>query len=272
MSEEATAVAPAAKPTAREDLLALLGAALLVPGVWLFLGWRPDRLVSGYDAISALLPMVQALVDAHGRPSRLSPTVPSCWGAWPCATRSGPSRCSSMLAAAGFDAPTILNLATFWVQALFAFFAQRAMRDLGDLLGAAPWPIAARVPLAVVFVAFAPFVGWRVGHGHLTLLVGLLPFLATLALLAAATVGSTTRVLVVTGILTIAASLPFVGQQMVLYGAVFGLPILLGLWWSGERFRRALLSTGVGGPGRPAPGCPSLRAHGRARLRPGRPA
>ena len=49
-----------------EDLGALAGCALLVPAVWLLLGWRPDRLVSGYDAVDALLPVVQALVDARG--------------------------------------------------------------------------------------------------------------------------------------------------------------------------------------------------------------
>jgi hypothetical protein len=242
-------VAPAAKPTAREDLLALAGAALLVPGLWLLLGWRPDRLVSGYDAISALLPMVQALVDAHGNPGALA-YRPELLGGVALRDTLGPQPLLVVLAAAGLDAPTILNLATFWVQTLFAFFAQRGMRDLAVLLGTAPWTIAARVLVAVVFVAFAPFVGWRVGHGHLTLLVGLLPFLAMLALLAAATVRSTTRVLAVTGILTIAASLPFIGQQMVLYGAVFGLPILVGLWWSGGRSRRALLppaSVGLAG-------------------------
>jgi hypothetical protein len=64
--------------------------------------------------------------------------------------------------------------------------------------------------------------------------VGLLPFLAALALVAASAAASLNRFLTVTSALTVAVSLPFVGQQIVLYGALFGLPILASVFAAGR--------------------------------------
>ena len=212
-----------------EDLGALAGCALLVPAVWLLLGWRPDRLVSGYDAVDALLPVVQALVDARGDVGALA-YRPDLLGGTAVRDTLGPQPWLVAFAAAGLSAPRILNLTTFVVQALLAFFGQRALRDLTTAFGGSPWTVSLRVPLAVVFVAFAPYVGWRVGYGHLTLLVGLLPFVAGLALLLASSSRTAGSTLTVAAVLTMACSLPFVGQQIVLYGIVFGLPLAASAW------------------------------------------
>lgn len=214
-----------------EDLFALAASGLLVPAVWLLLGWRPDRLVSGYDAVHALFPMVQALVDARGDASALAYRLDLLGGT---AVRDtlGPQPLVVLLAAAGLTATSVLNLTTFAVQALLGFFGQRAMRDLTVVFGGSPWTVRLRLPLAVVFVGFAPYVGWRVGYGHLSLLVGLLPFVAGFALLLASSNRTAGATLTLTSLLTIAASLPFVGQQLVLYGMVFGLPLAAGAWWA----------------------------------------
>ena len=87
--------------------------------------------------------------------------------------------------------------------------------------------------------------GWRVGYGHLTLLVGLLPFLAVLALVSASAAASRNRFLVAVGGLTVALSLPFVGQQIVLYGALFGLPLLAAVHVTGGRPLRSLAVPGL---------------------------
>ena len=212
-----------------EDLRALAGCALMVPAVWLLLGWRPNRLVSGYDAVDALLPVVQALVDARGDVSSLAYRA-DLLGGTPVRDTLGPEPWLAGLAAAGFSATWVMNLTTFAVQAALAFFGQRAWRELTTLFGGSPWIAAVRVPLAVVFVAFAPYVGWRVGYGHLTLLVGLLPFVAGFALLLASSSRTAGPTLTLVSVLTMASSLPFVGQQIVLYGVVFGLPLAAGAW------------------------------------------
>ena len=82
----------------------------------------------------------------------------------------------------------------------------------------------------MVFVGFAPFVGWRIGYGHLTLLVGLLPFVAGWTLLIASCRPSPGSTLSIVSVLTMAMSLPFVGQQLVLYGLVFGPPLAAGAY------------------------------------------
>jgi hypothetical protein len=82
----------------------------------------------------------------------------------------------------------------------------------------------------VCLCAFAPSFGWRVGFGHLNIMVGLLPFAATLALVSSAATRRTTVVLVAVAALSCTTGLLFCGQQMIVYSVVFGTPILLGLW------------------------------------------
>ena len=223
----------------REDLLALAGCAVLVPLTWLGLGWRPDRLVMGYDAVTALLPMAAVLREAGGDARALAWRDELLGGV---AVRDtlGPQPWLSVLAAAGFTATGILNGATFAVQALFAFFGQRLTADLTRVLGGVAAPGWLRVPVTALLTAFAPFVGWRVGYGHLTLLVGLLPFLACLGVLAASLASTRTATLTLVAAGAVASGLPFVGQQTLLYGFVFGAPLLFGLWRCGGGSPRAL--------------------------------
>jgi hypothetical protein len=126
---------------------------------------------------------------------------------------------------------------------------------------------------------FAPALAWRLAYGHHTLVVGGLPFLAAAALLAAAGAGTATVTLLVVAAAALVNGILFTGHQLVLYGAVFGGPILLGLWKScGGRPRAvgavALLCLGallIALPGfwgvlAHAFGTDSLRALGRMRL------
>jgi hypothetical protein len=73
---------------------------------------------------------------------------------------------------------------------------------------------------------------WRLGFGHLNLAVGLLPFAAALALVAAAGARSMTLTLGALSAAAFVLGLLHTGQQLVVYGAIFGAPILLGLWLS----------------------------------------
>src|SRR5262249_17455290 len=67
----------------------------------------------------------------------------------------------------------------------------------------------------------------------------LLPFAAALALVAAAAARTLTLTLTVLSALAFVLGLLHAGQQLVVYGAVFGAPILVGLWLSrGGEWRR----------------------------------
>jgi hypothetical protein len=192
----------------------------------------------------ALLPWLQALVTAGGDPGAWA-FRPEILGGVALRDTLGPQLLLLGPAALGASATDVLNVATFATQALWAFLGQRVLGDLSVLLGRGrprPWWL---VGASLVFLAFAPFVGWRVGYGHLTLLVGLLPFLSVLALVTASAAASLNRCLIAVAALTVAVSLPFVGQQIVLYGALLGAPLLAAVLATGGRGPRSLVVPGL---------------------------
>jgi hypothetical protein len=136
----------------------------------------------------------------------------------------------------------VYNLSAWLVQGLLAFHGTRAAaglasawREGGPAFG---WP--ERVA-GVFLVGFAPALGWRFGYGHLTLLAGLLPFAVGFGLIVASATGTATVTLVAAALLALHVGFLFTGHQIVAYGAILGMPILLGAWWSLGRRPRALL-------------------------------
>jgi hypothetical protein len=225
-------------PREREDARTLGTALVLVPSVWLLLGWTWSETVSGHDGLANLLVVLRALAAAGGDWSGLLYRA-DLLGGMKVRDAVGPLPVAAALARAGLSPSAILNLATFFVQVLIAFLGVRAATDLATAWrGSAPrvgWLLRAA---GVCACAFAPVLGWRLGYGHLTLVTGTLPYLAAVALLAAAGAGSLGLVLLAVAALAIGNGVLFTGHQMVLYGAVFGGPILVGLWVSlGRRAR-----------------------------------
>jgi hypothetical protein len=150
----------------------------------------------------------------------------------------GPFPPFAWLAAMGLGPSAVYNAAAFLVQALLGFLGVRAAGDLtrawGGRLG---WGLKL---VGIVTVAFVAPLGWRFGYGHLTLVVGLLPFMAGLALVTAAASRTPSAVLGLTALLTLYIGILFTGHQLVFYGAVFGGPVLLGAWWTLGRRPRDL--------------------------------
>ena len=172
---------------------------------------------------------------------------PDLLGGLPGRDTFGPFPLWAALASLGLSPVGVSIIATFLVQSLLGFLGCRVMMDLaagwGDMAQASP-PLDAQVGSAsgsgrttlleragiVCLCAFAPSFGWRVGFGHLSMMVGLLPFAAILALVVAAATRRTTVLLIVVAAASFVNGLLFNGVQMVVYGAVFGAPIVLGLW------------------------------------------
>jgi hypothetical protein len=214
----------------REDVALLATAVFLVPATWtLFLGWSWGLCVSSYDGARVTLPLLAELAAARGDWSALAyradwmggTAVRDTFGAWPV---------FSWLAAAGLSAMQILNVATFVAQALIGFLGARAARDLARIwLPDLGWSWALRLS-GIWLTAFAPYLGWRVGYGHQSLIVGSLPFVASVALVAAARARTLGIVLSLVAAVSVGLGLLFTGHQVVLYGLVFGAPILAGLY------------------------------------------
>ena len=224
----------------REDAKTLGTAILLVPLTWLLLGWTWPQTVSGHDGLANVLVVLRDLADAGGDWSRLL-YRPELLGGMKVRDAVGPLPAAALLTALGFSANAILNLTTFLVQVLIAFLGVRTATDLATAWRpSAPPPGWVLRAAGVCACAFAPVLGWRLGYGHLTLVTGTLPYLAALALIAATGTGTVGLVLVALAAAAVVNGLLFTGHQMVLYGAVFGGPILIGLWASTGRRRRDL--------------------------------
>ena len=232
----------------RQDLLLLAAAALAVPLGWLLLGWRWPLCVSGYDAWATALPLLHALSAAEGDWSALA-YRPDLLGGTRLRDAVGPNPLVALLAGAGLSPTGVYDAAAFALQALIGFFGARTAVDL-----ARTWsPARARAAsedwalrlAAVPLCAFAPYLGWRLGYGHLAMATGLLPFAAALSLVAAAGARRMSATLAVVAALATADGLLFTGHQLVLYAVLFGAPVLAGVWLSARVPARTLIAPAV---------------------------
>jgi hypothetical protein len=215
----------------RDDLLLAGAALLLVPLVWrVAFGWSTSASVSGFDAMATIIPVLAELSAAGGDWSALGYRA-DLLGGMKVRDAVGPFPLFAWFAGLGWGATGVHNASAFVVQALLGFFGARAAGDLAAAWSDRPLGWGER-SIGLVLSAFAPALGWRFGYGHLTLVVGLLPFAAGLALVAAASRRTLTATLAAVGVLALTVGVLFTGHQLVLYGLVFGGPILLGVWWT----------------------------------------
>jgi hypothetical protein len=225
----------------RDDVRALALAAVLVPLTWyLLLGWSWPRSVAGHDGLALaqnLLAVREVAQSGRGWSSLMYRS--DLLGGSVVRDVAGPFPLFPWLASLGLSPTGILDVAVFVMQALLGFLGFRAMQDLAEAWGAPERPGIASTTTAVWLCAFTPMLGWRLGYGHLNLVAGLLPFAAGLALLVGAALDRLTATLVLVAVASLVLGLLHSGQQIVVYGLVFGGPILAGAWLSlGGRWRR----------------------------------
>jgi hypothetical protein len=210
----------------------------IVPLTWLLIGWRWPRAVSGHDGLANLLVLLQALVAEKGEWSRLAYRA-DLLGGMRVRDAVGPFPVLGLLARHGFSPTAILDLTTFLLQAVIAFLGVRAAAGLASAWSGRDARAGLSLRLAGAWAcAFAPVLGWKIGAGHQTLVTGMLPFVAAFALVVAAATETTTATLVLVAAAALAGGVLFTGHQMVVYGVIFGGPILAGTWWAlGRRAR-----------------------------------
>jgi hypothetical protein len=248
----------------RDDVVMLATTLAVVPLTWLLIGWRWPRSVSGHDGLANLLVLLQALTDEKGDWSQLAYRA-DFLGGMKARDAVGPFPVFGLLARWGFSPTAILDLTTFVLQVAIGFLGVRAASSL-----ATAWSGREARPLFLLRLAgiwacaFAPVLGWKIGAGHQTLITGMLPFLAAFALVVAAGTGTASAVLTLVAAAALTGGVLFTGHQMVVYGAIFGAPILLGAWWAlGRRPGDLVLpATAVAGAGLLAmPGLWGVLAH-----------
>jgi hypothetical protein len=224
-----------------EDLRILTIAFVAVPLTWVaLLGWWPPLAVFDHDGASFFLLLAAELAEVAGDWDALLWRA-DLLGGVKVRDTVGPFPPLGILAWLGLGPTAMLVGTTFILQVVFAFFGIRTATDLAHAwTGSRPRPNLLMVTAGVWLCGFAPVLGWRVAHGHLTLMAGMVPFLAAVALVSGAAAGSLGVVLVAVAAGAASCGLLFLGHQMVLYGAVFGGPILVGLCLDGPRRARLL--------------------------------
>src|SRR5262249_3570177 len=119
----------------------------------------------------------------------------------------------------------------FLVRALLGWLGGRSAADLTVVWSAGTRRFTRLERVGVVWLcAFAPALGWRFGVGHPAVVIGMLPFATFVALLTAAAARTMTVTIVAGCIVATVLRLLHVSSQLVVYSAVFGLPIAVGLW------------------------------------------
>jgi len=209
------------------DLRILVEAAAVIAVTWLLLGWTFQRAITQADGTVLVVPFTQSALRAgadwtshlyrfgvvggsemHGFAGSL-PVVQLC-------------------AALGLSTTTTVNLVTIFVQLALGFLAQKAIEALVTRARGAAFRLSAPQRITAIWLcSFAPVLGWRLAYGHENLLLGLLPLYATLALLWAARAGTLSVTSLVFAAFAVFNGVSGLGPQTVVYGAVFGAPVVI---------------------------------------------
>ena len=207
----------------------LLMCALVVPGLWYFLlGWDGTSLLGGHDSYSFILQyrdFVRVGADWH----------PLLYAAEPYGGSGLHNALPIVLfyqlwAWLGVTPVLAYNLSGFGLQILVAFLGVRATQSLASSWRNADlhWPLLIELG-AIILFAFAPYLGWRFGHGHQGLIFGVLVFYGAAGLVTAARADQLSFTLLTMSLLAWVTGLSSPGQQIGFYSVLFGGPIALAL-------------------------------------------
>lgn len=218
------------------DLALLAACALAVPLVWLTFGWRPGFAAASHDGLLIFVPHLKALLEAGGEWRQA--VYRTDWiGGVKVQEVAGDLPALALFYRLGLSLNATLNAVLFLTQALYAFLGLRAARDLARVWGANPGSISGHAPGLFLLLAFAPVLGWLLGHGHHGMVSGNFSLIATWALLAAAAGGTLTVTLAAAAAAGIAHGLPWAGVHTFLCGVIFGAPLLFAAAWGAARVR-----------------------------------
>ncbi len=234
---------------ARRDLRVLVEVTLTVVGTWLLLGWLFDRALQQADASVADIPYaasaLRAGVDWTNHLYRFGVVGGSAMqpigGALPIV---------QLCAALGISPTTTANAVTCLELIFVAFLGIKTAEALATTwLGAArPLTRGERI-VGTWLCAFAPAIGCRVAIGDDILILGLLPFLAVTTLAWSARAQTLNATAVVVAAAAAAEGVSGWGSQGVVYGAVFGAPVIVAAfarrWTRAEWIALAAVAGGI---------------------------
>lgn len=215
----------------RHDLATIGLLAALIPLIWsVVLEWSPGTLVSGHDAILQVFTPLRDLAAGGGAGLRYRPDL---MGGVKMADAYGNLTLPYFRASLAIGLPPLAayNSFVFLCQLAIAVLGLGAIRGLVKAWsGAEPKLTWLDCASAGIVLAFAPVLAWRICYGHLNLLLGSIAFyiaFCTIVLVVTRTLTISMASLVVLGLWH---ALQSTGQQIILYGVVFGGVVLIALF------------------------------------------
>jgi hypothetical protein len=223
----------------RWDVADLLISFAIPPILWFsLLTWNPSLLIENHDGTNVFYLQARDLFARAGDWS-LMPYHLGIQGGVRIHDTLGTLPLLEFLAHLGFSPATGLNLLLFAIQGSFAYLALKSATDLSSLFTTQTTtplslsPTHERISLAsracvVTLASFCPLIAWFLPYGHESYLLGSLVFVVIASLALSVAAQSLTTIQVLISLMVLIHAIRGSGQQAILYGFVFGAPILLG--------------------------------------------
>jgi|TARA_B100002003_G_scaffold251844_1_gene298078 hypothetical protein len=214
-----------------EDLLDLFVSIVVVFAIWtLILGWNASLYPSGNDAIFLAVPLIRDFL-----------IIPGGWEGF--GFRSTIMGGAKILGQHGtfpaMEIGKLLNLTPVGVWTLTVFTLQvlqttlglHIIKDLTLLLlkrDSIEIPLTYKIAL-IPIISFSPFLGWKVAYGHTAIILGTYAFYVAVALVLANKTKRLSMTLLFLSFVSLFQAYASIAQQVVVYAAIFGVPIILGV-------------------------------------------
>jgi hypothetical protein len=205
------------------DLAICIEALVIIALTWILLGWVPGEPITQADGTWLVAPYtsssLHAGVDWTNHLYRFGVI-----GGSEMHPFGGTTPLVQLASVLGLSATATLNATTMFLQLCFAVFGMKAA---GAMSKVAHPPSAPERIVAVWLCGFAPVLASRLGIGHENLLSGLLPLVVAFSLLWCARANGLSITLLVLGAFATTVGVSGLGPQTLIYGAVFGAPLVL---------------------------------------------
>ncbi|MDG1442531.1 MAG: hypothetical protein P8R02_07605 [Pseudomonadales bacterium] len=209
------------------DIKLAICCLVVVLIAWLVIGYIPGLSLMGADALNSLLPMLYQLDSAQGDWHTLAYKFETLGGTNILAVY-GVLPLSILLVEIGASPLLSLNISVIVIQWFFCFLAVQSVSAFAGL-DAFKWKPKqiSRTIACCLLLGFAPFVAYRVDEGHLNIVLGILFIQALIAFWQChknRQLSFTTFSMIVFALVHALCSPSF---QILVYGLIFSLPILV---------------------------------------------
>lgn len=215
--------------TEKKDLSLLSLCVFTVVVTWIvFFGWTFTQFVAAGDALSFEYYFLTELFNVGGDWTKLIYRA-NVVGGIGVHDVLGTFPIHQFLGRLGIGPLAGLNISVFFVQVLYAFISIKTVIALAENWKRSDQKIdlglLAKIALIWIF-AFAPVLEWRLIYGHEIFFSGLFLYLCIISMLVTLQAGQFTLTSLALCVVALVSAFPSYSQQMVIYGLIFGFPIL----------------------------------------------